>query len=100
MKTDILLTIILSGVLGLAFAALGILNSRKGKIDLETFIAFRNSTGTGVAVASIVASIAGAWILFSPAETGSWAGISGVIGYGGGQGVPIQGRPAKWRSLR
>ncbi len=89
MGSHVVLTIVLSGVLGLAFAALGIFHSRRGRLDFEAFISYRNSTGTGVAVASIVASIAGAWILFSPAETGSWAGISGVVGYGVGQGLPI-----------
>jgi len=89
LELNVTLTVVLSAALGVAFAALGILHSRRGKIDFETFIAYRNSTGTGIAVASIVASIAGAWILFSPAETGTWAGISGVIGYGVGQGMPI-----------
>lgn len=89
MNMNELLPVILSLAVGIVFSLLGVLHSRKRTIDLETFIVYRNSTGTGFAVASIVASIAGAWILFSPAETGSWAGISGVIGYGVGQGMPI-----------
>ena len=84
-----ILSIILSLSVGVLFAVLGVLHSRRKRIDLETFVANRNSTGTGFAVASLVASIAGAWILFSPAETGTWAGITGVIGYGIGQGMPI-----------
>ena len=89
MEHHVTLILGLSVLLGVAFAALGILHSRRGTVDFESFISYRNSSGLGVAVASIVASIAGAWILFSPAETGSWAGISGVVGYGVGQGMPI-----------
>ena len=71
------------------FATLGIWYVRRWRLSVEEFIVNRNSAGTGVAIATVVASIAGAWILFSPAETGTWAGIVALIGYALGQAAPL-----------
>ena len=71
------------------FALLGILHVRRRRPTVEEFIVNRNSAGAGVAVATVVASVAGAWILFSPAETGTWAGIVALIGYSLGQAAPL-----------
>jgi Na+/proline symporter len=48
----------------------------------------RNSVGTGAALATIVASAMGAWILFSPPEVGATSGIAGILGYCIGQATP------------
>ena len=71
------------------FAAIGVLYIRRRRMSVEEYIVNRNSAGTGVALATVVASIAGAWILFSPAETGTWAGLVALVGYGVGQAAPL-----------
>jgi Na+/proline symporter len=48
----------------------------------------RNRVGTGMALATIVASAMGAWILFSPPEVGATSGIAGILGYCIGQATP------------
>ena len=76
-------------ITALFFAALGIMYVRRRQLTVEEYIINRGSAGTGVAVATVVASVAGAWILFSPAETGTWAGMVALIGYGLGQAAPL-----------
>ena len=83
------LAVIIAVLTALVFAAVGILYIRGRRLSVEEFIVNRNTAGAGVAVATVVASIAGAWILFSPAETGTWAGLIALIGYGIGQAAPI-----------
>ena len=58
-------------------------------LTVEGYVVSRNSIGTKSAIATVVASIVGAWILFSPAEAGTWAGITGLIGYSAGQASPF-----------
>ncbi|MCZ6891752.1 MAG: Na+/proline symporter [Chloroflexi bacterium] len=70
-------------------ALLGILYVRRRRPSVEEYIVNRNTTGTAVGIATVVASVAGAWILFSPAETGTWAGIVALIGYSLGQAAPL-----------
>ncbi|MCE2469034.1 MAG: hypothetical protein J4F32_00660 [Dehalococcoidia bacterium] len=72
-----------------AFAAAGILYSRSRRVSLEGFISARHTVGGATATATVVASILGAWILFSPAEAATWAGLAALIGYGVGQALPI-----------
>jgi Na+/proline symporter len=71
------------------FAGLGIAYSRAQAITLEQYLTARQTTGSFSSMATIVASLMGAWILFSPAETASWAGLLAVICYGIGQAAPI-----------
>ena len=70
-------------------ALLGILYVRRRRLSVEEYIVNGNTAGTGVAAATVVASVAGAWILFSPAETGTSAGIVALIGYSLGQAAPL-----------
>lgn len=53
------------------------------------FLLMPRSLGLWQSVATLVASAAGVWILFSPAEAVSWSGISGLIGYALGQAMPL-----------
>jgi hypothetical protein len=48
----------------------------------------RNRVGSGMALATIVASAMGAWILFSPPEVGATSGMAGIVGYCIGQATP------------
>ena len=71
------------------FLALGVWYVGRSKISVEDFIVSRNVAGTGLATATLVASALGAWILFSPAETGANFGISSLVGYGLGSAAPL-----------
>lgn len=70
------------------FALLGLLQASRRAISLEDFMVSRNRIGTGMALATIVASAMGAWILFSPPEVGATSGIAGIMGYCIGQATP------------
>ena len=71
------------------FMAAGVLYVRRGRLNVEDYLVARGSAGAPLATATLVASILGAWILFSPAETGTWAGAVALIGYGIGQAAPL-----------
>ena len=71
------------------FTVIGVMYVRGRRPGVEEFIVDRNTAGTSAALATVVASVAGAWILFSPAETGTWAGLVALIGYGIGQAAPL-----------
>ena len=72
-----------------AFVAAGMLSVRRSRLNIEEYLVARNSARAPVATATLVASVIGAWILFSPAEAGTWAGIAALIGYGIGQAAPL-----------
>lgn len=55
----------------------------------NSFFGMQRSFGLAISVATLVASSAGVWILFSPVETISWAGVSGLLGYALGQALPL-----------
>ena len=71
-----------------AFAGLGLLQASRQPTTLEDYMVSRNRIGTGPALATIVASAMGAWILFSPPEVGATSGITGIVGYCIGQATP------------
>ncbi|NIR29523.1 MAG: Na+/proline symporter [Gammaproteobacteria bacterium] len=73
----------------LIFAMLGIWHMRNLRLSVEEYIVSRKSLGAGASLATVTASVIGAWILFSPAEAATWAGIAGVIGYALGQAAPL-----------
>ena len=71
------------------FVSAGVVYVRRYRLNVEEYIVARNSAGAPLATATLVASVIGAWILFSPAETGTWAGLVALIGYGIGQAAPL-----------
>jgi Na+/proline symporter len=71
------------------FAWLGIRHVRGKTMDADEYFTSRNSASTFTATATLVASMVGAWILFSPAETATWAGITGLAGYALGSALPF-----------
>ncbi len=71
-----------------SFTLLGLLQASRHTISLEDYLVSRNRVGTGMALATIVASAMGAWILFSPPEVGATSGIAGIVGYCIGQATP------------
>lgn len=81
----VIITIAIAGI----FLALGIWYVGRRRISIEDYIISRNTAGTGLATATLVAGALGAWILFSPAETGAGFGISALLGYGIGSMLPL-----------
>ena len=71
------------------FALVGILYSRRRVATIEDYISARNTIGPLVATATLVASGMGAWILFSPSETGATFGLVAIIGYALGVAAPL-----------
>ena len=71
------------------FVAAGVLYVRRRALSVEDYLVSRNTAGLGLATATLVASGMGAWILFSPAETGTWAGLAGIVGYAIGAAAPF-----------
>ncbi|MFQ5553170.1 MAG: sodium:proline symporter, partial [Thermoplasmata archaeon] len=81
----LLLTLAIVG----GFALVGILLTRGRIRDAEDYITARNTMGLHVATATFIATVMGAWILFSPAEAGVFFGLPAVIGYGIGSAIPL-----------
>ena len=71
------------------FALFGILHASKTTLNLEDYMVSRNRFGTWMALATIVTSAMGVWILFSPPQVGATSGIAGIIGYCVGSAAPI-----------
>ncbi len=84
-----LVAIIITLVTAGGFLVLGIWYVRGRALSVEEYIVARNTAGTELAIATLVASGMGAWILFAPAETGILAGLAGLIGYGIGSAAPL-----------
>lgn len=86
---DKTLAILIAVAVPAIFGVSGVIFARRKKIDLEGFLIARDSAGGMLAMATLVASVIGAWVLLGPAETGTWAGITGIIGYSVGQAAPL-----------
>ena len=71
-----------------AFVIAGIRIGRSGKGGLDEFLVARNSFNTRTGIATLLASIFGAWILFSPAEAATWGGVTALLGYAIGIAAP------------
>lgn len=81
---------ILTVVALLAFAWIGIRAARNfGYLERDRYLTARGTQGSGTLALAFFASVLGAWILFSPAEVGTFAGILGVVGYAVGQAIAI-----------
>lgn len=71
------------------FALLGLLHASKRTINLEDYMVSRNRLGWKIALATIVSSAMGVWILFSPPQIGATSGIAGILGYCLGSAAPM-----------
>ncbi|MGM0605762.1 MAG: sodium:solute symporter family transporter [Halobacteriota archaeon] len=73
-----------------AFTAFGILAARGRVRSVDDFIAARDTAGRGTLTATVIASMMGAWILFSPAEAGAaFGGLPAILGYAIGSAIPL-----------
>ncbi len=61
----------------------------KSNLSFENYIVDRNNISSFNSVSTLTSSVLGAWILFSPAEAGTWSGINGIFGYSIGQALPF-----------
>ena len=61
----------------------------KSSLSFENYIVDRNNISSFNSVSTLTSSVLGAWILFSPAEAGTWSGINGIFGYSIGQALPF-----------
>ena len=72
------------------FTAAGLLYARGRVGSVEDLLTARNSTGSAMTTATLIASTMGAWILFSPAEAGAaFGGITAILGYAIGSAIPL-----------
>ncbi len=72
------------------FAALGAWHAARRPSDAEDFHVAAGSTGTLWTATSLVALLAGTWVLFSPGEMASYTGIATLLGYALGMAaVPL-----------
>ena len=73
----------------LIFAALALFRLRLVPNTQGETTASAGSLGFFSSVATLVASAAGVWILFSPPQAAGWAGLKGLSGYALGQAAPF-----------
>lgn len=71
------------------FAVLGALYARRRATDAESFNAARGSTGPLWSGFSLVALMAGTWVLFSPGEMAAYTGLPTLLGYAIGMAAPL-----------
>ncbi len=71
------------------FAILGVWYSRRLRTDADGFTTAAGSAGILRSATSLVALCAGTWVLSSPAETATWAGLPGLVGYALGSAAPL-----------
>jgi len=74
------------------FTLLGVLyvyRTKQHYATMDAYLTARGTLGTYLSAATIFASIMGAWILFAPAEAGTWGGITAITGYALAQGLSI-----------
>ena len=75
----------------IAFAAIGAWHARRtarGQ-QLDDYLTARGSVGTGLSMATLVATLAGTWIISSPALVAHYYGAAAVLGYCLGQALPM-----------
>lgn len=63
--------------------------TRQQYSTIDAFLTARGTLGTWLSAATVFASIMGAWILFTPAEAGTWGGITAIAGYAVAQSLAI-----------
>lgn len=87
-----------------AFLALGLWIAGRRNGDTQptanTFIAARGQIGTPTAAATVLASMLGGWILFSPAESAAVGGVATVAGYAIGTAAPLLAYALLGRRMR
>lgn len=73
----------------LFFTIIGVIYSKRQRLDAESYVSGRNSLKFWPLSATLFASGAGAWVLFGPAETAVSAGVLGLLGYALGSALSL-----------
>lgn len=75
----------------IAFAGIGAWHARRAARgqQLDDYLTARGSVGTGLSMATLVATLAGTWIISSPALMAHYYGAAAVLGYCVGQALPM-----------
>ncbi len=75
----------------ITFAAIGAWHARRTARGqhLDDYLTARGSIGTGLSMATLVATLAGTWIISSPALMAHYYGPAAVLGYCLGQALPM-----------
>ena len=92
MKTGVVITFIFITLTVAVFTMLAmfyIYNTRQHYSTIDAFLTARGTMGAWLSAATVFASIMGAWILFTPAEAGTWGGITAIAGYAVAQALAI-----------
>ncbi len=86
-----------------AFLALGLAIARRhgtARLTADDFVTARGQIGASTAAATVLASMLGGWILFSPAESAAVGGVATVAGYAIGTAAPLFAYALVGRRLR
>lgn len=70
-------------------AVIYLYRTRNSLRTIDDYLTARQTLSAAPAAATILASIMGAWILFSPAEAGTWGGLTAFGGYAVAQALVI-----------
>ncbi|MBS4022910.1 MAG: hypothetical protein KGZ79_10930 [Dethiobacter sp.] len=81
----VLLPVVIFTLAGVVY----IYSTRRQLQTVDDFLTARQTLTIWPAVATVLASIMGAWILFSPAESGAWGGLTAFGGYAVAQALVI-----------
>lgn len=71
------------------FMVLGLVHAKGTSKSASGFISANNTVPTAVGTATLLATVMGTWILFSPAETAILGGLLSILGYSIGTAAPI-----------
>jgi Na+/proline symporter len=71
------------------FALIGVLHARRLEHGADAYLTARNSIGTGLSIATLVATACGVWILSGPTQMGLYFGMAALVGYAVGQAAPF-----------
>lgn len=75
-------------VFAILFAVPGLMYARRSQDQLDDFLVARNSQSSSSTLLTLLATTLGTWILFGPAQAGTWGGIGAITGYALGALVP------------
>jgi Na+/proline symporter len=79
-----------TAIVTLTATLIGVRHARDEIETLEEFVSASDTAGVTSVTASLVASVLGTWVLFSPPEAAvEFGGITAVIGYALGLGAPL-----------
>ena len=77
------------GLSSLIFMLIGIVHAKRTPTSVLDFISANNTIRTTIGTTTLLATVMGTWILFSPAEIATFGGLISILGYSIGTAAPI-----------